>query len=276
MENQYLRDKEASQYLGVGKSTIWLFTKQKKIRAIKLSDRVTVWARCFHRFALGGAIMIIQLLINGQPKIIPFDQLHVHIASMTYGIDPNGNLLIFDVNRQVRAIDDVVTMMSNIQSLIVPILGGCRVFIPIYYNCSLNIPLLEEDRADFFEFLVECVGFFDEKFTCVTRICQSNKVHEYFYAETKEVLSFASNYKIFLCRRESLAAYIPTTLPCDQKFENNEGAIIGWSDAISRVTYVKCVFNKEHLNAYIIANLELYPPRFFCNTCGNYWMEVSQ
>lgn len=45
MENKYLRDKEASQYLGVGKSTIWLFSKQGKIKAIKLSDRVTVWAK---------------------------------------------------------------------------------------------------------------------------------------------------------------------------------------------------------------------------------------
>jgi excisionase family DNA binding protein len=45
MENKYLRDKEASQYLGVGKSTIWLFSKQGKINAIKLSDRVTVWAK---------------------------------------------------------------------------------------------------------------------------------------------------------------------------------------------------------------------------------------
>jgi excisionase family DNA binding protein len=45
MEKQYLRDKEASQYLGVGKSTIWLFSKQGKIKAIKLSDRVTVWAK---------------------------------------------------------------------------------------------------------------------------------------------------------------------------------------------------------------------------------------
>ncbi len=45
MENKYLRDKEASQYLGVAKSTIWLFSKQGKINAIKLSDRVTVWAK---------------------------------------------------------------------------------------------------------------------------------------------------------------------------------------------------------------------------------------
>jgi excisionase family DNA binding protein len=45
MENKYLRDKEVAQYLGVAKSTIWLFSKQGKIKAIKLSDRVTVWAR---------------------------------------------------------------------------------------------------------------------------------------------------------------------------------------------------------------------------------------
>jgi excisionase family DNA binding protein len=42
---EYMRVKEASKYLGVGKSTIWLFSNQKKIKAIKLSDRVTVWAK---------------------------------------------------------------------------------------------------------------------------------------------------------------------------------------------------------------------------------------
>lgn len=42
---QYKRAKQAAQYMGVASSTIWLFTKQKKIRAIKLSDRVTVWAK---------------------------------------------------------------------------------------------------------------------------------------------------------------------------------------------------------------------------------------
>jgi excisionase family DNA binding protein len=41
----YLRVKEAAEYLGVGKSTIWLFTKQGKIKAIRMSERVTVWAR---------------------------------------------------------------------------------------------------------------------------------------------------------------------------------------------------------------------------------------
>ncbi len=41
---RYLRDKAAAQYLGVGVSTIWLYTKQRKIKAIKLSERVTVWS----------------------------------------------------------------------------------------------------------------------------------------------------------------------------------------------------------------------------------------
>ncbi|MFZ2968322.1 MAG: helix-turn-helix domain-containing protein [Sulfuricurvum sp.] len=45
MEKQYLRVEEASQYLGVGKSTILLFTKQGKIKDIKLSDGVTVWTK---------------------------------------------------------------------------------------------------------------------------------------------------------------------------------------------------------------------------------------
>ncbi|MCX6074506.1 MAG: helix-turn-helix domain-containing protein [Campylobacterales bacterium] len=40
---EYLRSKEASQYLKIGKSTLWLFTKQGKIKSIKLSERVTVW-----------------------------------------------------------------------------------------------------------------------------------------------------------------------------------------------------------------------------------------
>jgi len=42
---EYLRDKQAAEYLGVGTSTIWLYTKQKKLKAIKLSERVTVWAK---------------------------------------------------------------------------------------------------------------------------------------------------------------------------------------------------------------------------------------
>lgn len=42
---EYLRDKQAAEYLGVGTSTIWLYTKQGKLKAIKLSERVTVWAK---------------------------------------------------------------------------------------------------------------------------------------------------------------------------------------------------------------------------------------
>ncbi len=40
-----MRAKEAAQYLGVGLSTIWLYVKQKKITAIKLSDRVTIFKK---------------------------------------------------------------------------------------------------------------------------------------------------------------------------------------------------------------------------------------
>jgi len=41
MEN--MRAKEAHKYLGVGLSTLWLYVAQGKIRAYKLSDRVTVF-----------------------------------------------------------------------------------------------------------------------------------------------------------------------------------------------------------------------------------------
>lgn len=42
---ELFRAKQAAEYLGVSESTIWLFTKQGKIQSIKLSDRVTVWAK---------------------------------------------------------------------------------------------------------------------------------------------------------------------------------------------------------------------------------------
>lgn len=42
---EHLRAKQAAQYLGIGVSTLWAFTKQGKIKSIKLSDRVTVWAK---------------------------------------------------------------------------------------------------------------------------------------------------------------------------------------------------------------------------------------
>lgn len=37
------RAKELAEYLGVGLSTIWLYAKQRKITAIKISSRVTVF-----------------------------------------------------------------------------------------------------------------------------------------------------------------------------------------------------------------------------------------
>jgi predicted DNA-binding transcriptional regulator AlpA len=44
MQEQYFRVTDASKFLGVAKSTLWLFSRQGKIKPIKLSDRVTVWA----------------------------------------------------------------------------------------------------------------------------------------------------------------------------------------------------------------------------------------
>ena len=40
-----LRAKEASEYLRVGLSTIWLYAKQGKITPIKLSARVTLFEK---------------------------------------------------------------------------------------------------------------------------------------------------------------------------------------------------------------------------------------
>ena len=40
-----MRAKEAHKYLGIGLSTLWLFVKQGKIRAYKLSDRVTIFKK---------------------------------------------------------------------------------------------------------------------------------------------------------------------------------------------------------------------------------------
>jgi len=42
---QNLRAKEASKYLGIGLSTIWLYVKQGKLHPIKLSPRVTIFKR---------------------------------------------------------------------------------------------------------------------------------------------------------------------------------------------------------------------------------------
>jgi len=43
MVKKNYRAKELAKYLGVGLSTIWLFSKQGKITPIKISERVTVF-----------------------------------------------------------------------------------------------------------------------------------------------------------------------------------------------------------------------------------------
>jgi excisionase family DNA binding protein len=45
MSTNNLRAKEASEYLGVAKSTLWLYVKQGKIKKIKLSPRVTIFRK---------------------------------------------------------------------------------------------------------------------------------------------------------------------------------------------------------------------------------------
>ncbi len=45
MISQNMRAKEASKYIGVGLSTIWLYAKQGKITAYKISDRVTIFKK---------------------------------------------------------------------------------------------------------------------------------------------------------------------------------------------------------------------------------------
>ena len=42
-EQKYMRAKQVSKYLGIGLSTVWHMAKQGKIKAIKLTDRVTVF-----------------------------------------------------------------------------------------------------------------------------------------------------------------------------------------------------------------------------------------
>lgn len=43
--NENFRDKQASQYLGVGVSTIWLYAKQGKLHPVRLSSRVTIFKK---------------------------------------------------------------------------------------------------------------------------------------------------------------------------------------------------------------------------------------
>jgi excisionase family DNA binding protein len=42
-EKRYMRPKEVAEYLSIGLSTVWLYAKQGKLTAKKLSDRVTVF-----------------------------------------------------------------------------------------------------------------------------------------------------------------------------------------------------------------------------------------
>ena len=39
---QNYRPKEAAEYLAIGLSTVWLYIRQSKLKAYKLSDRVTI------------------------------------------------------------------------------------------------------------------------------------------------------------------------------------------------------------------------------------------
>jgi predicted DNA-binding transcriptional regulator AlpA len=43
MEERFLRAKEAAQMLGIGKSTLWAYSKEGKLNPVRLSKRITVW-----------------------------------------------------------------------------------------------------------------------------------------------------------------------------------------------------------------------------------------
>lgn len=43
--NQNLRPKDAANYLAIGLSTLWLYIKQGKLKAYKLSPQVTIIKR---------------------------------------------------------------------------------------------------------------------------------------------------------------------------------------------------------------------------------------
>lgn len=44
MANRYLRCHEVGSKISVCESTVWLYTRQGKLKAIKLSPKVTVWS----------------------------------------------------------------------------------------------------------------------------------------------------------------------------------------------------------------------------------------
>jgi len=45
INKKYYRAKEACHYLGISKSGLWLYAQQKKLTPIKLTPRVTVFAK---------------------------------------------------------------------------------------------------------------------------------------------------------------------------------------------------------------------------------------
>lgn len=44
-KQQYMRAKEVAKYLGIGLSTVWFMAKHGKLKAIKLTERVTVFSK---------------------------------------------------------------------------------------------------------------------------------------------------------------------------------------------------------------------------------------
>ena len=52
-----IRAKEASKCLACGISTLWLWVKQGKIKAYKLSDRVTIFKRSELDEFINGAVL---------------------------------------------------------------------------------------------------------------------------------------------------------------------------------------------------------------------------
>jgi excisionase family DNA binding protein len=45
MQQENFRAKDASKYLGIGRSTIWQYVRQGKLKAYKLSERVTIFKK---------------------------------------------------------------------------------------------------------------------------------------------------------------------------------------------------------------------------------------
>ena len=53
---KFMRAKQLAKHLSIGLSTVWLLSKQKKIKAIKLSERVTVFEVAAVEKALFGEV----------------------------------------------------------------------------------------------------------------------------------------------------------------------------------------------------------------------------